>query len=69
MISMALMAVGTAVPYWSENEGSDVYGGEDILPQTGLGESLNVLEQCCGYDRPGRPLDCGGCGNSTGTSR
>ena len=37
-------SVGVAVPRWCGDEGSDVYGGDVILPHTGLDESLQVLE-------------------------
>ena len=37
-------AVGVAVPRWCGDEGSDVYGGDVILPHTGVEESLQVLE-------------------------
>ena len=47
------------MPHWSGDEGSDVYGGEDILPRSGLDESLHVLEHSVlGTIGPGEPW-CG----------
>ena len=56
------------MPHWSGDEGSDVYGGDVMLPRTGLDESLHVLEDgVVGTISPGDP--CCGTGKAAETPR